>query len=203
MTARISPMPPEEWPPALTTFIADFRSAVIGDKAADGGGGQSGVNLLGTLAHYPELTREFLSFNGHILYGTTLSARQRELLVLRVAALRKCDYEWAQHTILARDAGLRDEEIRRVPDGPDAPGWSLVERSLLRAVDELLADARVGDETWSVLAHEFDERQLMDVIFTVGTYEMVAFALRSFAVEPEPDLAPYLPVATGSDSAAR
>jgi hypothetical protein len=55
----------------------------------------------------------------------------------------------------------------------------------------------VGDETWSVLAGEFDARQLMDVIFTVGTYEMVAFALRSFAVEPEPDLGPYLPAAPG------
>jgi AhpD family alkylhydroperoxidase len=134
-----------------------------------------------------------LNFNGHVLYGTTLTARQRELLVLRVASRRKCDYEWAQHAILAKDAGIRDEEISRIAEGPAAPGWTPVERSLLTAADELLADAKVSTETWGVLAGEFDDRQLMDIVFTVGTYEMVAFALRSFAVEPEADLVRYLP----------
>lgn len=201
--ARISPLPPADWPPALTTFIAEFRASVIGEKAAEGGGGQSGVNLLGTLAHYPELTREFLSFNGHILYGTSLSDRQRELLVLRVAALRKCDYEWAQHVILGRDAGLGEEDIRRVTAGPDAPGWAPIERALLSAADELVADAKVSSETWEILAREFSAKQLMDLVFTVGTYEMVAFALRSFAVEPEPDLAPFLPAVHETGGASR
>jgi AhpD family alkylhydroperoxidase len=196
--ARISPIPPTGLSTELTTFIANFRTAVIGDKAAEGGGGQSGANLLGTLAHNPALTVAFLTFNGHILYGTTLSARQRELLVLRVAGIRKCDYEWAQHAILAGEAGLSDEEIKRISAGPDAPGWAELDRYLLKAVDELLTESAVSSETWAVLAREFDERQLLDVIFTIGTYEMVAFALRSFAVDPEPDLVPFLPAASES-----
>ncbi|MGF7233408.1 MAG: carboxymuconolactone decarboxylase family protein [Frankia sp.] len=175
----------------MTTFIADFRTAVIGDKATEGG--PSGANLLGTLARSPALTKAFLNFNGYILYGTTLPVRQRELLILRVASVRQCEYEWAQHVILAAAAGLQDEEISRIVDGPAAPGWTLIECCLLKAVDELLADARVSSDTWGVLAGELDDQQLMDVVFTVGTYEMVAFALRSFAVEPEADLVPYLP----------
>ena len=81
-----------------------------------------GLNVLGTLAHYPALTRAYHTFNGHVQFATTLSTRQRELLVLRVASLRQCAYEWAQHAVLAGDVGLSAEEIERVAAGPDAAG---------------------------------------------------------------------------------
>jgi alkylhydroperoxidase family enzyme len=189
--ARIKPAAKDEWSPEMAEFFAGFRSAVRGDKPEDGR--QSGANLLGTLVRYPALAKAFLTFNGHVLYGSAPSARQRELLVLRVATLRRCDYEWAQHVILAKDAGIRDEEVTRVAEGPGAPGWPPVERALLQAVDEMLGDGAISGATWGVLAREFDEQQLMDVVFTVGTYELVAMALRSFAVEPEAGLVPYLP----------
>jgi AhpD family alkylhydroperoxidase len=191
-TPRIGPLAPADWSPDLKTFFTGFRAAVGGGEAPKEGQ-QSGTNLLGTLARAPELTKTFLAFNGHLLYGTSLSTRQRELLVLRVAYLRRCDYEWAQHSILATEAGLTAQELDRVVAGPEAPEWTPVERALLSSVDELLAGASVGDDTWSVLAAEFDEQQLMDLVFTVGTYDMVAFALRTFGVQPEPGLAPHLP----------
>jgi AhpD family alkylhydroperoxidase len=190
--ARVPPLPAEHWSPDLTAFFTSFRAAVTGgDKPKEGQA--SGTNLLGTLARSPGLAQTFLTFNGHILYGSSLSARHRELLVLRVAAVRRCAYEWAQHSILAVDAGLSPDEIARAVVGPGAPGWTPLERSLVTVVDELLAGATVSDATWGVLAGEFDEQQLMDLVFTVGTYDMVAFALRAFQVEPEPELMPYLP----------
>ncbi|MGW6118210.1 carboxymuconolactone decarboxylase family protein [Nocardia sp. NPDC055165] len=175
----------------MTTFMAEYRSAAIGDKPSTGR--QSGANLLGTLARYPALAKPFLTFNGHFLYGSTLSARQRELLVLRVAAVQRCGYEWAQHSILAADAGLEPEEIARIERGPSAPGWSAIDGALLAAVDELLGDGAVSGPTWTALAAEFDEHQLMDVVFTVGMYAMLAMALSSFAVAAEAALVPYLP----------
>ncbi|GAA2734353.1 carboxymuconolactone decarboxylase family protein [Actinocorallia aurantiaca] len=189
--ARIPPLPKAEWSPEMAEFIGGFRSAVKGDGPDEDR--QSGSNLLGTFARYPELAKAFLTFNGHLLYGSTLTARQRELLILRVAALRNCGYEWAQHTILAEKAGLSPEEIARVAEGPDAPGWPPLERALVRAADELLSDGAVGGATWGILAREFDDRQLMDVVFTVGTYELLAMALSSFGVQPEAALVPYLP----------
>jgi AhpD family alkylhydroperoxidase len=152
-------------------------------------GRPKGLNALGTFAHHPDLTRAFHTFNGHVLFGTTLSPRQRELLVLRVASRRRCEYEWVQHVILAADAGLSDEEVERAAAGPEADGWSdEVERALVQAVDDLLDDARVGDATWAVLAAALDEQQLMDVVFTVGAYDLVAMAFRSFDVELDEDL---------------
>jgi alkylhydroperoxidase family enzyme len=147
-----------------------------------------GLNALGTLARYPALTRAFHTFNGHVLFASTLSPRQRELLVLRVASVRRARYEWEQHVVLAGDAGIDRDEIDRITQGPEAPGWSSFERAMLAAVDELLADAKVTDRTWAVLAGELDEHQLMDLIFTVGAYDLLAMAFRSFGIELDDDL---------------
>jgi alkylhydroperoxidase family enzyme len=140
-----------------------------------------GLNALGTLARHPALTRAFNTFNGHVQFATTLSPRQRELLILRVATLRHSEYEWAQHVVLAGDAGLSEQEIARV-------AWSSLERAMLAAVDELVAEATVTDATWAALAAELDQQQLMDLVFTVGAYETLAMAFRSFGVELDDDL---------------
>jgi AhpD family alkylhydroperoxidase len=186
---RIAPLPPEEWPEsmreALAALVPPEPRYPLPPRREDR---PKGLNVLGTLARYPELTRAYHTFNGHVQFATTLSPRQRELLVLRVATLRRCEYEWAQHAVLAGDVGVSAEEIDRVAAGPDAPGWSGFERSMLTAVDELIAEGSVSDATWRALAADLDEQQLMDLVFTVGAYEVLAMALRSFGVELDGDL---------------
>ena len=147
-----------------------------------------GLNVLGTLARHPALARAFHTFNGHVLFASTLSPRQRELLVLRVATVRRSSYEWEQHAVLAADVGLEPDEVDRIADGPDVAGWSSLDRAMLRAVDELVGDGAIAADTWSALAEELDEQQLMDLVFTVGAYETLAMALRSFGVELDDDL---------------
>ena len=154
-------------------------------------GRPKGLNVLGTLARHPELTRAYHTFNGHVLFASTLSPRDRELLVLRVAAVRHAEYEWAQHVVQGGDAGLAPDDIARIAEGPEASGWSPLDAAMLRAVDELIRDAEVSDATWSVLAGELDVQQLMDLVFTVGAYDLLAMALRSFRVELDDDLQPY------------
>lgn len=189
--SRIPPLPEDDWTEEIATYINGFRSAVASTPDEDNR--QPGTNLLGTLAQHPSLAMAFLSFNRHLLAHSTLSVRHRELLVLRIAYLRRAEYEWAQHVILAERAGITADEIARIEDGPDTVGWSPIERALLTATDELIVDGAIGDDTWAVLAGEFDREQLMDVVFTVGCYSMLATALRSFGVRPEPGLVPYLP----------
>jgi alkylhydroperoxidase family enzyme len=152
------------------------------------------LNLLGTLARHPDLARAYHAFTGHALFGTTLTLRDRELLVLRVAAVRGAEYEWAQHVVLAAEVGLSEEEIARVADGPAADGWSEIDRALLCAVDQLVADARIADATWATLAASLDDQQLLDVVFTVGAYDVLAMAMRSFDIDLDDDLAGVRPI---------
>ena len=105
-----------------------------------------------------------------------------------MGTLRSSDYEWRQHERLAADAGITPEEVERVVEGPGAPGWSPLERAVLSAVDELVRDAVVADDTWEVLAGELDVEQLMDLVFTVGAYDLLAMVFRSFGVQLDDDL---------------
>ena len=189
MTPRIPPLPPNEWPEEMRAAMAALRPAnprhPFPSQDADR---PKGRNALGLLAQHPELTRAFHTFNGHIQFATTLSPRQRELIVLRVGAVRKSEYEWAQHAVLAGDAGLAPEDVARAAEGPDAAGWAPLDGAMVRAVDELIRDADISDATWSMLADHLDVHQLMDLVFTVGAYDTLAMAFRAFGVELDADL---------------
>ncbi|MBX6388064.1 MAG: carboxymuconolactone decarboxylase family protein [Frankia sp.] len=187
--ARIEPLPLRQWPKEMRAVLAALEPPGTTPRLSPEGRSKA-LNMLGTYAHHHVLAQAFFTYNGHILSTSTLTDRQRELLVLRVAAVRRCGYEWLQHVHLARDAGLTDEEISRIALGPDAPLWDPVDAALLRAVDELIADGRIGDETWATLRDKLDVRQLLDVIFTIGAYETVAYMQRSFDIDIDDDLRP-------------
>jgi alkylhydroperoxidase family enzyme len=186
---RVDPLPPDEWPPEMSGAIAALRPPnprypfPSRDPSRP-----KGLNALGMLAHHPELTTAYHHFNGHVLFASTITPRQRELLVLRVAVLRDAAYEWAQHAVLAGDAGITEEELSNVRSGPGHGDWSPIEAALLSAADELVRDARLSDGTWTTLTGELDTRQLMDVVFTVGAYDLLAMAFRTFDVELDDDL---------------
>lgn len=186
---RIPPLPPADWPAGMRDALAALHPAEPRHPFPPRDPGRpKGLHLLGTLARHPQATTAFHALAGHALFGTTLSLRQRELLILRVAAVRGSAYEWAQHLVLAADVGLSEDEVAAVAEGPGAAGWSTLEAALLAAVDELLADARIGDATWAALGVELDEQQQMDVVFTVGTYDLLAMAIGTFGVQLDDDL---------------
>jgi alkylhydroperoxidase family enzyme len=182
---RIPPLPREGRDPRTEELLASLRGA-------DG----SELNIFATLARHPKLFKRWVAFGGMLLYGGTLPPRDRELLILRTAVRCGAHYEWGQHVAIARDAGLSDDEIGRVVDGPDAEGWSAPDAALLRATDELHDQSRIGDATWSDLAGRYDEQQLIELCMLVGQYHLVAFTLNTLGVEPEPGL-PELPEQSG------
>jgi len=143
--------------------------------------------VLELFAHHPALARAFLAYNRY-LNGrrSTLPPRVRELAILRVAWRRRCRYEWAQHVRIAAKAGVTREEIALVRAG-DGGGDGLA-RLVISAVDELDAHSRLSDETYQELAASFGERQLMDLVFTIGTYVLLAMAFNAFGLELDPGL---------------
>lgn len=143
------------------------------------------LNIFRTLVRHPDLYRRWTPFGTHVLRKSTLSARDRELVILRVGHLCKSGYEFHQHTIIGKQAGLSDAEIERIKVGPSAPEWSTLDRALLHATDELKQDAFITDATWNALCEHYNEKQMIDLIFTVGQYAMVSMALNSLGVQIE------------------
>ncbi len=140
-------------------------------------------NIFRTLTNHPDLAKRWMVFANHILGKSTLNVRDRELLILRIGYLCQAGYEWGQHVQIARQADMSDAEIRSCQTGPQTPGLSETDRLLLQAADELHEDAHVTDATWRGLAKHYNTQQLMDIVFTVGQYNLVSMALNSFGVQ--------------------
>jgi 4-carboxymuconolactone decarboxylase len=145
-------------------------------------------NIFRTLGRAPKAYKSFMRWGGYILSDyNSLPPREREIIILRAGFNWKSGYEWAQHVRIGRQCGLTDEEITRIKAGPDAPGWSAIDAALLRATDELTADAFITDETWAQLA-SLTEKQRMDLVMTVGQYTQVSMMLNAFGVQLDDDL---------------
>jgi alkylhydroperoxidase family enzyme len=145
-------------------------------------------NIFLTLANHEALAKRWMVFANHILHKSKLSPRDREILILRVGWLCQSGYEWGQHVLIGQKAGLSDLEIEAIKAGPSDPSWGIQDAWLLTAADELRADAFITDETWRALASYYSQQQLMDLVFTVGQYQLVSMALNTFGVQLDPDL---------------
>ena len=180
--------PPPRIPPLA---VAERDDEVRELLAAATGSPDRDLNIFSTFVRNRRLFRRWLGFAGSLLVRGSLPDRHRELLIMRTAWNCGSEYEWGQHVPFAQRAGLSDDEIRAVAAGPDGPGWSDHDATLLRAADELHQDARIGDATWSHLAEQYDEAQLIELTMLVGQYHVVAFTLNSCGVQREPGVAGF------------
>jgi len=172
---RIAPLPLADWD-------EEVRALGEGGMSAPDG---SPLNIFATLANHPKLMKRWVVFANHVLAKSTLSPRDRELLILRAGWNCRAPYEWGQHVAIALRSDISQEEIDRIPRGPAAPGWAPFDAALLQFADELHANANVSDATWATLADRYDTQQLMDAVFAVGQYTLVSYALNTFGVERE------------------
>ena len=175
MEPRIPPVSLADADPD-TRQLLERLSRLRGDDAAV-------LNVFGTVANHPTLMREWLRFATYALTKSTLDARVRELAVLRVGWRCEAPYEWGQHVVVGRTVGLTDDDIRRIAEGPDADGWTPGEAAALRATDELHDRSTITDPTWSALTEHFTDQQILDLVFLVGNYHIVSFALNACRVE--------------------
>lgn len=176
--------------PAAGSGVADRDARGAG---RDGPSGRpKGLNVLGALAHHPELAHAFFTFNGHLLAATSLTPRRRELLILRTAVIRQSEYEWAQHVVIAGDVGISRTELAQIAWGPDSALWSKEDAAILRVADDLITDGTISDSTWTALTGFLSTQEILDAIFTVGAYETLGWMLLSLGIELDEDVRKHL-----------
>jgi 4-carboxymuconolactone decarboxylase len=119
------------------------------------------------LANHPPLLGPFLGWAAALALEGALAKREHELLALRTAHRCHSAFEWDEHCGYATAAGLDDAEIERVKHGPDAPGWSSRDATLLRLADELHEGMHVSDATLAALASEYPPSAPRSVLATI------------------------------------
>lgn len=182
-THRLSPLDPGAWDSALR----DVQCRI----------GQP-LNIHGVIARHPDLMAAYAPLREHVVKTSSLEARHRELVILRVAHRTECDYEWRHHVARGRKAGLDDERISRVKQGSEAPGWSPEESLLLRAVDEMLDHCELRPETLEAMGSALGDRQILDFVFAVGVYVIMSTLLKSARVPLEEGFTDDISPAPGS-----
>jgi 4-carboxymuconolactone decarboxylase len=173
---RIKPLPREEWTdPAREVF------AFWGEPNAWEEG--SKTNIIMVLANHPKLAMTYSHWGKHFLMENSLSTRQQEIVILRVAWLTKSAYEWHNHVGYGVNAGLTLDEIAAIRDFPAGNhGFTEEEAAMIRACDELMERNNLSDETWNTLSTTLDRHQLMDLVFMIGHYVMTSWAISVFGV---------------------
>lgn len=183
MPARPRPKSPRIVPLTADSASPDQRQLMEGLKRKG-----RVWNVFATFCQHTLLAKYWLPFATYVLRDNTVPPREREILILRIGWLCQSEYEWAQHVRIGKRAGLTDDEIRGIAEGAPSSRLSDADRLLVRATDELHADACLSDATWQALGETYNQQQLMDLVFTVGQYNLVSMALNSFGVQLDDDL---------------
>ncbi len=178
--ARVPPLPETEW--------TNEQRALVEKYAPDGHPG----NALRTLIRVPALADRVFPVLDYVADDSTLSPRHRAFLILRTAWLTQSANLWATYASRAGEAGLTDDEVRRVAVGT-TEGLSALEEVLLRLPDQLFRNSSVTDQTWDALAEDYDLYNLMDAVVTVGEIITRAILFNSLGIQPDDDTAARIP----------
>lgn len=151
------------------------------DRGAEVFSGNQWPNVLLTIANSPKLLAGLGPLLALLSKGS-LPDLARELVILRTAWHRGCEYEWAHHHRDALNAGLTAAEIQDVALRPPATTWPGMHAAVLAAVDDLTESNAIGAPTWDALSEHFTHEQILEIVVLTGTYTTLAGLINSCEV---------------------
>lgn len=178
--ARMPQLRHEEFTDETRAFFGQWSGGIFKDADKN--------PVLLTFARHPELANAFSPLNIHILSNNTLPVKQRQIAIMRAAWLCKATYMWSSHLQTSQRCGLSPDMFAPIQNGPDDPYFTAFERTVMRATEDLVTDRKVSDANWTALMEEWSDKQMLDFLFTVGCYVMVAGVMRSTGAERQEDL---------------
>ncbi len=187
MTAPVDRIPPllfADWDESARRILPGYLRRP--ELYESHGGPRPMPGALGHYAHHVRLGDAWMNFSDVLAKDPLLDPRYREILVLRVAWRTRSGYEWYQHVRIAQQCGLTVEHIEAAMEGPDATLWTPLERGLVAAVDDMVDRFVVSDATWKQLRPHFDDPQLTELLYVVGSYLCLALVCNSVGLAPDP-----------------
>lgn len=186
MPARVTPAAPP-YSPEVEAFLDRMMPQ-----------GVAPLVLFTTMARDGRLFARFTG--GGLLDRGHLSLRQREIVIARVTARCRSEYEWGVHAaIFGERVGFTAEHLDAVVHGgADAPCWSAEDALLIRFCDSLEARCDVDDELWRQLSQIFSEMALVELLMLAGFYRTVSYLTNALRLPPE-SFAPRFPDGTFRD----
>jgi alkylhydroperoxidase family enzyme len=147
------------------------------------------LNIFRMMAHAESNFRPLLRLGSTILAKQKLSARLRELAILRVAQLSAARYEWVQHVPIATAVGVTRAQIDALEDGAvDAECFAADDQLVLRFTTEVVREVRASDLVFEAMRKRFAPQEIVELILAVGFYMMMARLMETTGVDLEADV---------------
>ena len=174
-------LPPERRVPSVAEGDMSFFKRVL-LWGIERFGKLNAANLWLLMMHNMRLLRGMLFFASKLMPFGKLDRRDTELAILRIAWLCRSRYEWGQHVDIGLRAGLTKDEIRRIPEGADAHGWSERQSLILRACDGMVGNNLVDEQTMSGLKKHYNHALMIELLMLIGWYQGLAGVLNSSGI---------------------
>jgi len=183
-TARVPRLP-------LAEAKAAADEAAVPDYMAE-------LSIFQVLLNHPPLARGVNDLLATMLWHGALDPRLRELVIMRIGWLTKCDYEWTQHWRVASGLGVSADDLLGVRDWQAYNGFGPTERAVLAATDDVVCDGAVSPESWAACERELqddtgDSKVLVELVTAIGAWRMVASILHSLKVPLEDGVSSWPP----------
>ena len=144
------------------------------------------LNIYRTLLNSPALAESWFNHSNAVRWKTTLDGRLREIVIIRIGYLARCEYVLRQHVpALALADGLTREECDALADWQGSKFFTARERAALTYADTMTREIAVPDDVFSEVRRHFDDRALVELTVLIASYNMNARVLRALAIDLE------------------
>ncbi|SCX37831.1 alkylhydroperoxidase AhpD family core domain-containing protein [Klenkia marina] len=170
--------------PARLSFpeVTSEARPIADRMAARRGGELSALDKL--LLHSPPVADGWNELLGALRHKSSLGADLRELAILRVAVLNNAAFEWVAHKDAARRAGITDAQIDALYDQDPRAHFDYRQNLVLELTDTATMEIEIPDLLFQQVRAEFSEREIVELMVTIGGYAMVSRFLVALRVPP-------------------
>lgn len=128
-------------------------------------------NMFRVMAHRPEIFATMQAHFAAVLQTGTVSARLKELIIVRTSQVNQTPYCLASHTRLARGLGWSDDQITHLAGWRERDDFTPAEKAALRLAETVTCDAHaVTDEQFAELRSYFSEGEVVELLCAIGLF---------------------------------
>lgn len=146
------------------------------------------------LIHNPELASRVQALGEHLRFGTELPPALVEIAVLVTARRWSCQYEWAAHARIAREAGLAENIIESLATQVKLATLTPDETMIHDFAFETVWEGKPSDASYDAVTARYSAATALDIIALCGYYTMLAFVLNTADFPLPEGSKPLLPV---------
>lgn len=126
------------------------------------------------LMNVPNVFKSYMDFAMELRHGTDLPAKLRELAILTVATATGARYELDHHWVLALRAGVTRAQLDNLGSYRVSAHFSAEERAVMQFAEESTRNVVVSDEAFAEAHGHLGDRQLAELLYQIGFYNMIA-----------------------------